>query len=56
MENKEIQKHCEYLEELLEYECQYSRLKQKEFDAINQLLFELQVLGLYKLPEKYKTL
>ena len=53
MQSQEFQKHCEALEELLEYECHTSRLKHKEFDTINQLLFELQVLGLYKLPDKY---
>jgi hypothetical protein len=53
MVNEEIQKQCETLEDLLNYECKQPRLKQKEFNAINHLLFELQTMGLYKVPERY---
>lgn len=50
-----IQNHCEKLEELLEIECKKARLTNGEFNTINNLLFELQSSGLYKLPEKYNV-
>ncbi len=55
MEKEKIQKCCEILEELLDRECKEERLTMKEFDAINNLLFELQCSGIYELPEKYNV-
>ena len=55
MNREKIQEYCEALEELLDRECEIDRLTSKEFNAINNLLFELQSSGIYKLPEKYQV-
>lgn len=52
MENS-LQEYCLELEKLLDRECRSQRLNMKEFTLINKLLFELQTMGLYKLPEKF---
>jgi hypothetical protein len=53
MVNKDIQKQCEILEDLVDRECRQTRITSEEFNAINRLLLELQTLGLYDVPDRY---
>lgn len=50
-----LQESCEVLEKLLERDASSNRplLTMKEFNALNKVLFELQVNGNYELPEEY---
>jgi hypothetical protein len=51
----DLQKACEYLEELSEKAAKDVKLlTTKEFLAVQKVLFELQANGSYVLPEKYQ--
>ncbi|MCM3665531.1 hypothetical protein M3204_14025 [Mesobacillus subterraneus] len=53
----DLQSACEILEELSDKDAvrNHNKLNAKEFLALQVVLLELQVNGMYKLPEKYSN-
>lgn len=53
MDRDKIQKNAEILEELIERDIHDCSLTAREFNALNNLLLELAIGGLYKVSDKY---